>query len=522
MLYFGEIIECFPPDHPQNLNKSRTEYTVRSVLPNGTMTTFLNCIATQIVGGVDDFSEIVVQTSANDAQSRYLDKNSIGAGSTVEADVSKKVRSVGARCVFGFLGASGRIPIILGFLPSEMYSEDGEIFLKNAEKNEDQILNRPINIQRMGPMWRMRMNGVNLHIDELGQYRIQHTGLPRINLKDGYYQSTDWGRGVWGDEIEEPEILTTTLDFLQNGEFRIVDGQQQGFVINPDKKYISINNTTEIPNPEYDPLEELLIHEPQEDPTLPPQGEEIRLDKENQTLTIRSSQNFIKLIGADATEIIFGNEDKTIQKNKTQTIIEDSVLKIGKNSVLNVGQNYSVSIGETFALTSTQGTQAFILDATKGKEAIFLNHKTGAQLVMDKDGSVKVTSKDGSFLFFDATTGAASIVTKAGDVISAKEGVTISDSAGTEIIKMKDSKIEISAKQDVVVSATNVSVNSGSVSLGAGAALSAVLAEKLIAAFNMHLHPTPTGPSGPPVVPLIASGTPAPNDIASGSVKLKA
>jgi hypothetical protein len=87
---------------------------------------------------------------------------------------------------------------------------------------------------------------------------------------------------------------------------------------------------------------------------------------------------------------------------------------------------------------------------------------------------------------------------------------------------MKNGKIEISAKQDVVVSATNVSVNAGSVSLGAGAALSAVLAEKLVAAFNMHLHPTPTGPSGPPVMPLLANGTPAPNDIASGSVKLKA
>lgn len=522
MLYFGEIIESYPPNDERNLNKTRTEYSVRSMTSSGEMTTYRNCVVMQLVGGVDDFSELVVQTSANDSESQFLEQeNPPGAGDRVEFDVNKKIRRVGARCILGFLGNFNTIPVILGFLPYEVYSEDGENLKQNALSNEDQILNRPINIDRMGPMWRMRMNGVNLHIDELGQYRIQHTGLPRINIEDGYYASTEWGRGILGDEIEDPLLLTTTLDFLQNGEFRLVDGQEQGIVINPDQKYISINNTTEIPNYEYDPLEELLIHEPQ-DPSLPPLGEEVRLDKENQTLTLRSSKTFIKLIGEDAREIIFGNEDKTIQKNKTQTVIEDSVLKIGKNSVLNIGQNYSVSIGETFALTSTQGTQAFILDATKGKEAIFLNHKTGAQLVMDKDGSIKLTAKDGSFLFFDATSGAASIVTKAGDVISANEGVTISDSAGTEIIKMKDSKIEISAKQDVVVSATNVSVNSGSVSLGAGAALSAVVAEKLIAAFNTHLHPTPTGPSGPPVLPLIASGTPAPNDIASGSVKLKA
>lgn len=522
MLYFGEIIESYPPNDERNLNKTRTEYTVRSVTSNGEMTTYRNCVVMQIIGGIDDFTETVVQTSSNDAESPYSSEyNSPGAGDVVEFDIDKKIRRIGARCILGFLGNSKNIPVILGFLPYEIYSENGEDLVQNALKNEDQILNRPINVERMGPMWRMRMNGVNLHIDELGQYRIQHTGLPRIKLQDGYYASTEWGRGVLGDKIEDPLVLTTTLDFLQNGEFRVVDGQQQGFVINPDKKYISINNTTEFPNYEYDPLEELLVHEPQ-DPSLPPLGEEIRLDKENQTLTLRSSKKFVKLIGEDAKEIVFGNEDKTIQKNKTQTVIEDSVLKVGKNFVLNVHKNYSLSIGETFALTSTQGTQAFILDATKGKEAIFLNHKTGAQLVMDKDGSIKVTAKDGSFLFLDATTGAVSIVTKSGDLISANEGVTISDSAGTEIIKMKDNKIEISAKQDVVVSATNVSVNSGSVSLGAGAALSAVLAEKLVAAFNMHLHPTPTGPSGPPVMPLIASGTPAPNDIASGSVKLKA
>ena len=422
-----------------------------------------------------------------------------------------ELRKIGARCILAFLGSNKTYPVILGFLPYELYSEDGEEILRNTAKNENQVLNRPINIDRMGPMWRMRMNGINLQIDELGQYRIQHSGLPEISLVDGYYSSTKWGDAG----------ITTTLDFLKNGEFRIVDGQQQGLIINPDKQYISLNNTTEIPNTEYDPLEEVLIHEPQ-DPSLPPLGEEIRLDKENQAMILRSSKTFLKLIGENATEIIFGDENKTIQKNKTETIAEDSQIKIGKNSVMNIAKNYSVSVGDTFALTSTQGTQALIMDSTKGKESIFLNHKTGAQLVMDKDGSVKLTAKDGSFLFFDTTTGAASIVTKAGDVISAKEGIVISDSAGTELLKMKDGKIEISAKQDVVVSATNVSVNAGSVSLGAGAALSAVLAEKLVAAFNMHLHPTPTGPSGPPVMPLLASGTPAPNDIASGSVKLKA
>lgn len=511
MLYLGEIIECFPPNDPRNINKMRTEYVVRSSSQNGMPTTYNNCVIMQNIGGVDDFSELVVQTSSNDAQSPYFSEYPVGAGNTVDADIDKNIRRIGARCLLAFLGDRKNIPVILGFLPFEIYSENGEKLTRGVEKNENQILNRPINIQRMGPMWRMRMNGVNVHIDELGQYRIQHTGLPSVALRDGYYDYTEWG---------DP-LLTTTLDFLQNGEFRVVDGQQQGLVINPDKKYISINNTTEIPNTEYDPLEEVLIHEPQ-DPSLPPQGEEIRLDKENKTLILRSSGTFLKLIGDNAKEIIFGNEERTIQKNKIETIVEDSQIKIGKNSVMNIAKNYSVSVGDTFALTSTQGTQALIMDSTKGKESIFLNHKTGAQLVMDKDGSVKLTAKDGSFLFFDATSGAASIVTKAGDVISAKEGIVISDSAGTELLKMKDGKIEISAKQDVVVSATNVSVNAGSVSLGAGAALSAVLAEKLVAAFNMHLHPTPTGPSGPPVMPLLASGTPAPNDIASGSVKLKA
>jgi len=521
MLLFGEIIEAYPPNDSRNISKARTEYTVRAYSENGMPTTYLNCIILQMIGGVDDFEEIVVQSSLNDNESAFIETNNpIGAGPTVDVDISKKIKRIGARCVLAFIGeVDSSAPVIIGFLPSEIYSETGETVYQNSSNNEDQILNRPINVDRMGPMWRMRMNGVNLHIDELGQYRVQHTGLPQISLKDGYYESTKWGEGL-KKEVEDPLMLTTTMDFLQNGEFRIVDGEQQAFVIDPKNQFISINNTTEIPNYEYDPLEELLIYEPQ-DPTLSPLGEEIRLDKQNQTITIRSSKNFIKLVGDNAREIIFGNEEKTIQKNKTETVVQDCITKIGKNSVLNITENYSVSVGKTFALTSTQGTQAFILDATKDKEAIFLNHKTGAQLVMDKDGSIKLTAKDGSFLFFDATTGAASIVSKTGDVISAKEGITITDSEGTEIIKMKGGKIEISAKQDVVLSATNVSINAGSISLGAGASFSSTIAEKMMMAFNQHIHPTPTGPSGPPLVPLIANGTPAPNDIASSSLKLK-
>jgi phage baseplate assembly protein V len=48
----------------------------------------------------------------------------------------------------------------------------------------------------------------------------------------------------------------------------------------------------------------------------------------------------------------------------------------------------------------------------------------------------------------------------------------------------------------------NVTVNSSMVTLGPGAIDSFVLVSKLIAAFNTHIHPSGSGPTGPPTVPL--------------------
>ncbi|PPK67149.1 phage baseplate assembly protein V [Actinokineospora auranticolor] len=62
-------------------------------------------------------------------------------------------------------------------------------------------------------------------------------------------------------------------------------------------------------------------------------------------------------------------------------------------------------------------------------------------------------------------------------------------------------QVTINDDGSITLKATKVTVDAGTVEL-AGSAQKAVLGDLLKTAFDTHTHPTPTGPSGPPVIPL--------------------
>ena len=148
------------------------------------------------------------------------------------------------------------------------------------------------------------------------------------------------------------------------------------------------------------------------------------------------------------------------------------------------------------------------LDDTDGAEAITILHKGGAKFTVDKDGSVLMSSQKNAFLFMNAKAEETTLADSSGAFLTLKsDGAVVSAKDGT-IVQVKDGVVQILASKTVTLSAQDIVLKSGSVSLGEGASQPAVLGNDLMQIFLAHTHATALGPSGPPipVPPLFAPG----------------
>lgn len=113
---------------------------------------------------------------------------------------------------------------------------------------------------------------------------------------------------------------------------------------------------------------------------------------------------------------------------------------------------------------------------------------------IDKEGSIKFVSKDGSIVHLDATNGTILIVSKDGNTIKMdSSAVVISEKTNKSIITLKGDTAEVESKK--------VLIKSENTEIGASASFSAVLYENLKTVFDAHQHATVLGPSGPPLPP---------------------
>jgi len=136
--------------------------------------------------------------------------------------------------------------------------------------------------------------------------------------------------------------------------------------------------------------------------------------------------------------------------------------------------------GKDQKMIRTKGQHEFLMDDTPGKESVQLKTKGGHTVLLDDVGK-KVTVK-----------------TNSGQEVLMEDGggkVTIKTSGG-QSITMDASGIKLTA--------TNITLSGTSIKLGDGAAMSLVLGEAFMTAFNAHTHncTAPGTPSGPPVPPL--------------------
>lgn len=237
-----------------------------------------------------------------------------------------------------------------------------------------------------------------------------------------------------------------------------------------------------------------------------------------------------------------GNYKKSVELNEIIQITGHREDSVGEHVVETVGTNYTMTVGQNLKMSSDDGGQTFMFDATSGaekivmstasghllvfddtsgSEAVYIIHNTGSQLTFDTNGSIKMVSAAGNFIFLDDESGSLTLTSKSGAFVTCKEDVTFADSTGKNVFTFGGSTLQFSSSSDVVIAAQKVSINGGAVNVGANASFSAVLGEQLASYISAHQHATPIGPTSPPIIPpSVINSNPA-TSFLSTSVKVK-
>lgn len=140
----------------------------------------------------------------------------------------------------------------------------------------------------------------------------------------------------------------------------------------------------------------------------------------------------------------------------------------------------------------TPAGHILMFDDSKGKEKINLvwhsNAGSYAMFSMDEDGSVLLANKNGSLLYLNAASHEIAMIDEYGNSFSTCD-------TGIKLINKAGDFIELNSDNQVIqVQGSNVFLG------GLSGTEPAVLGDTLITLFADHIHPTGTGPSGPPVV----------------------
>lgn len=138
----------------------------------------------------------------------------------------------------------------------------------------------------------------------------------------------------------------------------------------------------------------------------------------------------------------------------------------------------------------TPGGHVLMFDDTEGSEKINLVWHSAAgkyaMISIDEAGSVLVSNRSGSMLYLNAADKQASLIDEHGNCVSSDvNGIKLVDSAGDYVELNPGNKV--------------IQIQAGSIFLGGLTGTEpAVLANQLLTVFRAHIHPTGTGPSGPP------------------------
>jgi uncharacterized protein involved in type VI secretion and phage assembly len=145
----------------------------------------------------------------------------------------------------------------------------------------------------------------------------------------------------------------------------------------------------------------------------------------------------------------------------------------------------------TTLLLQTPNGHILQFDDESGNEQTRLHHPSGAEMLIDKDGTVSLTDAGGAVVTLDANAGELRIEDSNGNSVKlSSSGVLVEDANGNKI-EMASSGINVEGQQ-IVVKGTQVM-------LGGQGGEPVIKGTSFLTLFATHMHPTAMGPSGPPI-----------------------
>lgn len=498
-------------------------YVVLVEFPNGSTTVYRNVAQCCMFGGIGDFFQPRLRASS-DASGQYSFPEET-------SNASINLASVGSRVLVAFIGGDIRRPVIVGFLPHPSRVMD----VPNFEEKETQA--------------KLSYKGFEVTSNSVGETKFTHRGSPgEIDERAGKQVSLSVREDVGPQDLPERENLqplpspaldpilptkvlaeasladptensalsypdrkyTSELGFLELGEWYVVDSEGQQIMLDRDAKTVTITNNNDT----------------------------IQIDKEHKKIFIKSSGDIEVKAAGNHVSSIQGNKHQTVSLNEWYAVKGSEYRSIGDTRTTNVadadttktGTSWQVSVGSAETVPGGTGSSkekhhagivlstgnSFVMD----DDSIMLVHKTGALITIDKTGNVLLMAADGTNFNLNGSSGVFTLMSKFGALLSIDDKVTCIDSTGKQTIVLKDGVVDIMSGDQVTVSAPNVSVNAGNVTLGNQALMSAVCGENLQAWLDSHTHIWGGGPTSPPVIPT-ASLKAGPLDILSTAVKIR-
>jgi uncharacterized protein involved in type VI secretion and phage assembly len=130
-------------------------------------------------------------------------------------------------------------------------------------------------------------------------------------------------------------------------------------------------------------------------------------------------------------------------------------------------------------------------DDAEDEERLLLRHPSGTQMEIDPEGIVTLTDAGENKLILDAKAGEIVVEDANGNVLSmSSSGTTVEDANGN--------KIEMAAS-GVTVEGQKIVVKGSQVMLAGEGGEPVIKGQSFLSLFATHVHPHPTGPTGPPV-----------------------
>lgn len=145
----------------------------------------------------------------------------------------------------------------------------------------------------------------------------------------------------------------------------------------------------------------------------------------------------------------------------------------------------------TTLLLQTPAGHILQFDDKQDEERVRLHHPAGAEVEIDKDGSICLTDAQGATVKLDANAGEIKIEDANGNSVSMT-------SSGTVVQDGNGNKIEMAAA-GVKVKGQQIVIEGSQVMLGGLGGEPIIKGTSFLTLFATHTHPTSMGPSGPPI-----------------------